>query len=106
VGKSSFGACHKALKPGGIYLTTVPTFAILFQMMRRNRPDRKRAKLATTGLRPTADKAKDMVVLQQLVETGALRGVVDRVYPMAEIAEAHRYVELGTKAGDVIIAIA
>jgi NADPH:quinone reductase-like Zn-dependent oxidoreductase len=46
-----------------------------------------------------------MVVLKQLVEAGVLRGVIDRTYPLAEIADAHRYVELGTKAGDVIIAI-
>ena len=105
VGKSSYAACRGILKPGGIYLTTVPSFAILGQMMRRNRPDGTRAKLATTGLRKTPDKLKDMVVLKQLVEAGLLRGVIDRTYPLAEIAEAHRYVELGTKAGDVIVTI-
>jgi NADPH:quinone reductase-like Zn-dependent oxidoreductase len=105
VGKSSFRECRGALKPGGIYLTTVPSFAILFQMMGRKRADGKRAKLATTGLRPTPDKVKDMVVLEQLVKSGKLRGIIDRVFPLAQIAEAHRYVELGTKAGDVIITI-
>jgi NADPH:quinone reductase-like Zn-dependent oxidoreductase len=105
VGKSSYAACRGVLKPGGIYLTTVPSLAILGNMMRRKRPDGTRAKLATTGLRPTADKAKDMVVLKELVEAGALRGIVDRTYPLAEIADAHRYVDLGTKAGDVIVAI-
>lgn len=105
VGKSSYGACRKALKRGGIYLTTVPSFAILVHMMRKNRADGTRAKLATTGLRPAADKAKDMIILSQLVENGTLRGVIDKVFPLAQIAEAHRYVELGTKAGDVIITI-
>ena len=105
VGKSSFRACRGILKPGGIYLTTVPSLAILGHMMRRRRADGTRAKLATTGLRPTADKARDMAVLKQLVESGTLRAVVDRTYPLEEIAEAHRYVETGTKAGDVIITI-
>jgi len=105
VGKSSYAACRGVLKPGGIYLTTVPSFAILGNMIRHNRPDGTRAKLATTGLRPTVDKAKDMAVLKELVEAGALRGVVDRTYPLTEIADAHRYVDLGTKAGDAIIAI-
>ena len=103
VGKSSFAACRAALKPGGIYLTTTPSFAILIHMMRRTRPDGRRAKLATTGLRPTADKAKDMMLLQQLIEAGALRAVIDRTYPLSEIAAAHAYVETGTKAGDVIV---
>lgn len=105
VGKSSFAACREALKPGGIYLTTVPSFAILGAMLGPKRRDGKRGKLATTGLRPTADKAKDLVVLNQLVESGALRGIVDRRFPLGDIAAAHRYVELGTKAGDVIIDI-
>jgi NADPH:quinone reductase-like Zn-dependent oxidoreductase len=105
VGKSSYAACRGVLKPGGIYLTTVPSLTILASMMRRNRSDGTRAKLATTGLRPTADKARDMVLLGELVEAGALRAIVDRTYPLAEIAAAHRYVDLGTKAGDVIVAI-
>lgn len=106
VGKSSFAACRKALKPGGIYLTTTPSLAILFAMLRGKRADGKRGKLATTGLRPTPDKAKDMAVLAELVRAGVLHAVIDRTYPLAEIAEAHRYVERGTKAGDVIIEIA
>ncbi|MBN9345845.1 MAG: NAD(P)-dependent alcohol dehydrogenase [Devosia sp.] len=106
VGKSSYRACRGILKSGGIYLTTVPSFAILGHMLRGKHADGTRAKLATTGLRPTADKARDMVVLRELVEAGVLRSVIDRVYPLREIAEAHRYVETGTKAGDVIVTIA
>ena len=105
VGKSSFNACRKALKPGGIYLTTTPSLAILLAMLRGKGSDGKRAKLATTGLRPTPDKARDMELLAELVRSGTLRGVVERTYPLEAIAEAHRYVERGTKAGDVIIAI-
>lgn len=105
VGKSSFAACRKALKPGGIYLTTVPSFAIVFAMLRKADAEGKRGKLATTGLRPLPDKAKDMEVLRDLVTQGVLRGVIDRTYPLDRITEAHRYVEQGTKAGDVIITI-
>jgi NADPH:quinone reductase-like Zn-dependent oxidoreductase len=106
VGKSSFRHARKALKPGGIYLTTVPSIAILVPMLRGADTEGKRGKLATTGLRPTPDKVKDMAVLQGYVAAGQLRGVIDRTYPLAAIAEAHRYVETGTKAGDVIISIA
>ncbi|HZY69285.1 MAG TPA: NAD(P)-dependent alcohol dehydrogenase [Devosia sp.] len=105
VGKSSFAASRGALKPGGIYLTTTPSMAILFNMLRRKRADGKRAKLATTGLRPIPDKARDMSELARLIKAGVLRAVIDRTYPLSQIAEAHRYVETGTNAGDVIIAI-
>jgi NADPH:quinone reductase-like Zn-dependent oxidoreductase len=106
VGKSSFAACRRALKPGGIYLTTVPSLAILWAMLGPQRADGKRGRMATTGLRPSADKLVEMRELARLVEAGAVRAVIDRTYPLARMAEAHRYVEQGTKAGDVIIAIA
>ena len=105
VGKSSFADSRAALKQGGIYLTTVPSLAILAHMLRGNRADAKRAKMATTGLRSAADKATDIDILRTMIEAGQLRGVIDKRFPLGEIAAAHRYVDLGTKAGDAIIDI-
>jgi NADPH:quinone reductase-like Zn-dependent oxidoreductase len=34
---------------------------------------------------------------------GGLAPVIDRTYPLAQIADAHRYVETGPKKGNVII---
>ena len=42
-------------------------------------------------------------VLMRLVAAGALRPVVDRVYPLAEAAEAHRYLETGRAKGKVVL---
>jgi NADPH:quinone reductase-like Zn-dependent oxidoreductase len=46
-----------------------------------------------------------MLLLSDLVAEGKLHGVIDRIMPFETIADAHRYVEQETKAGDVIIAI-
>lgn len=105
VGKSSFAASRRALKPGGIYLTTTPSLAILWDMPRGRRADGKRARLATTGLRKTPDKRRDVEELQGMMERGELRTVIEHIYPMDEIAAAHRHVERGTKTGDVIVTI-
>lgn len=102
VGKSSFGRCKGALKAGGVYLTTVPSFAILWHMLTKRAPG-KRGKLATTGLRPVVDKLGDMAVLAELAETGKIRPVIDWRFPLAAIADAHRYVETESKAGDVVV---
>jgi NADPH:quinone reductase-like Zn-dependent oxidoreductase len=105
IGKSSFLQCRDALKPGGIYLTTVPTFGIAADMLWRAKPTGKRAKLATTGLRPAANKAKDMMFLGELIAAGAIHPVIDRTYPLEEIVMAHEYVETERKRGSVVIAI-
>lgn len=105
VGKSSFGRCRAALKPGGIYLTTVPSLAIIWHMLTKRAPSR-RGRLATTGLRPVSAKRADLAVLAELVEAGAVRAVTDRRFPLAEVAEAHRYVETERKAGDVVVEMA
>jgi NADPH:quinone reductase-like Zn-dependent oxidoreductase len=50
--------------------------------------------------------AADLVHLAELVESGAIEPVVDRVYPLEWIAEAHRYVEADHKRGNVVVTVA
>ena len=80
VGKLVPAQGKKALKPGGIYLNVLTD------------PGR-------------AEKLEHLLLFKELIEAGKIKPVIDRVYPMEQIVEAHRYVEQGHKKGHVVITV-
>jgi len=101
VGKSSFSQSKRALKDDGIYLTTVPALGSILQKLKTSMFGSKKVALPAIG-----QKTEDLLFLKELIEAGKLKVVMDRIYPLEEIVEAHRYVDTGHKVGHVAITVA
>jgi len=100
VAKSSFSRCKSSLKQRGVYLKTFITLANLTSKM-----GSKKAIFAAVGMRPSSEKTKDLIFVKELIEAGKIKSVIDRRYPLEQIAEAHRYVDKGHKKGSVVITV-
>lgn len=102
VGKSSFGKCKHLLKNKGVYVSTelgkngANVFLALLTPLLGN-------KKVLFPL-PTINK-EDVIFIKTLVETGKFKPVIDRIYNLDQIVEAHKYVESGQKIGNVVIRI-
>ena len=51
------------------------------------------------------DARGSVLLIKKLIEEGKFRAVIDRKYPLEQIAEACRHVENGQKTGNVVIIV-
>ena len=99
VGNRDFGACKRALRAAGVYVTTEPGPRNFLSQV-ATIPAHKKARVVL--VKPSGE---DLSLLKQLFEAGRLRVVLDSVYPLEEAAEAHAHGETGHTRGKIVLRV-
>jgi NADPH:quinone reductase-like Zn-dependent oxidoreductase len=99
VGKRSLSQTKRVLKPNGVYITTIPSPEVFLESVFTAFLPGQKAKFILE--KPNTE---DLLFLKQLIEAGKIRVVIDRTYPLQELAAAHAYSETGRAVGKIAIA--
>lgn len=100
VGKSSFGKCKRILKPGGVYISSElgPRAENPFLALKGKFGGDKKV------IFPVPKNIKGSLgFISGLLHQGKFKPLIDRKYPLKQIADAYEYVASGKKKGNVII---
>ena len=100
VGKTTFSQCKGILKPKGIYLENMMEIKDFLKVLWTSIVGGKKIKGGVS-----TERAENLKFFIELIESGKLKPVIDRIFPLEKTAEAFQYVEQGHKKGNVIITI-
>lgn len=98
LGKSTFPRARKSLTAKGVILYASFKLPHLLYMLLTARSSGKKVICALSG-----EGYEYLDTIRELVETGAIKTVVGRTFPLEQAAEAHRYAESGQRTGHAVI---
>jgi NADPH:quinone reductase-like Zn-dependent oxidoreductase len=99
----SFPECREALRPGGVYLTTIPgPGPFVWKVVTRLAPAFGGRRADFVALKPNRTS---LLRLARYLGSGAIRSVVGETYPLERIREAHERMESVHAAGKIVLSM-
>ena len=105
-GNRSISDYRRALSPKGIYVQTGGSMAQMSQAMLQGPWISMTGSKKMGNMGVAKPNQKDLVIMKELLETGKVKPVIDRCYPLSEVPKALRYLEEGHAQGKVVITVA
>jgi NADPH:quinone reductase-like Zn-dependent oxidoreductase len=100
-GKTSFLACIKSLEQHGRLIIGNPRISTMLGALATKITSSKKV------INVLADyRVEDLEFLKHMIATGKIKPVIDTIYPLKQLKEAHRYVETGKKKGNLVVKVA
>ncbi|NHZ84522.1 MAG: zinc-binding dehydrogenase [Planctomycetia bacterium] len=99
VANQSYRKIKSILNKNGIYVTTLPAVGVILNII-TGLFSSKKAKIINVK-----SNSRDLQMITEMIESDKIEPIIDKIYPLENVSDAHRYSETGRVIGKLALSI-
>ena len=99
VANQLYGKIKPILNKNGKYVTTLPSVGVILNFITRLFSSKK------ASIINVKSNSQDLQLITEMIENGKVKPIIDKIYPLEDVREAHRYSETGRVIGKLALSI-